>query len=103
MDACAWRGIDGWRSGCRCKCGQADEAVPAEPLALPSQLLERRYDVVNAERTAASANAKIGVAQTAFFPTLDLSTEGGVALIKNLGGGWQSQGGQLVVPVSSVH
>ena len=77
--------------------------MPAEPLAPPSQLLERRYDVVNAERTAASVNAKIGVAQTAFFPTLDLSTEGGVALIKNLGGGWQSQGGQLVVPVSSVH
>ena len=77
--------------------------MPAEPLAPPSQLLERRYDVVNDERTAASANAKIGVAQTAFSPTLDLSTEGGVALIKNLGGGWQSQGGQLVVPVSSVH
>ncbi len=53
--------------------------------------------------TAASANAKIGVTQTAFSPTLDLSTEGGVAVIKNLGGGWQSQGGQLAVPVSSVH
>ncbi len=52
-------------------------AAPAVPLTLPSQLLERRYDVVNAERTAASANAKIGVAKAAFFPTLDLSAEGG--------------------------
>ena len=32
--------------------------LPPVPLALPSQLLERRYDVVSAERTAASANAK---------------------------------------------
>jgi NodT family efflux transporter outer membrane factor (OMF) lipoprotein len=46
-------------------------------LALPSQLLERRTDVVSAERTAASANAKIGVAKAAFFPTLTLSAEGG--------------------------
>ena len=51
--------------------------TPAVPLSLPSQLLERRYDVVTAERIAASANAKIGVAQAAFFPTLDLSAEGG--------------------------
>lgn len=52
-------------------------AALAVPLLLPSELLERRYDVVNAERTAASANAKIGVAEAAFFPTLDLSAEGG--------------------------
>jgi NodT family efflux transporter outer membrane factor (OMF) lipoprotein len=51
--------------------------LPAVPLALPSQLLERRYDVVTAERTAAAANAKIGVADAAFFPTLTLSVEGG--------------------------
>ena len=49
----------------------------AVPLVLPSQLLERRYDVVSAERTAAAANAKIGVAVAAYFPTLDLAAEGG--------------------------
>jgi NodT family efflux transporter outer membrane factor (OMF) lipoprotein len=52
--------------------------LPEVPLALPSQLLERRYDVVSAERTAASANARIGVAEAAFFPTLTLSAQGGV-------------------------
>lgn len=52
-------------------------AVPDLPLGLPSQLLERRYDVVSAERTAAAANARIGVAEAAFFPTLTLSAEGG--------------------------
>jgi len=52
-------------------------ATPVVPLALPSQLLERRYDVVSAERMAAAANAKIGVAEAAFFPTLMLSAQAG--------------------------
>ncbi len=51
--------------------------APDVPLELPSQLLERRYDVVNAERLAAAANAKIGAAIAAFFPTLTLSAQGG--------------------------
>jgi NodT family efflux transporter outer membrane factor (OMF) lipoprotein len=51
--------------------------TPSVPLALPSQLLERRYDVVSAERLAAAANAKIGVAEAAFFPTVTLGAQAG--------------------------
>ena len=51
--------------------------VPPIPPMLPSQLLLRRYDVVSAERTAAAANARIGVAEAAFFPTFTLSAQGG--------------------------
>jgi NodT family efflux transporter outer membrane factor (OMF) lipoprotein len=51
---------------------------PVIPVALPSQLLERRPDVASAERQAASANAQIGVAKSAYFPTLALTFSGGV-------------------------
>jgi multidrug efflux system outer membrane protein len=51
-----------------------DEIVPPEvPAGLPSALLERRPDVLQAEQLLRSANAQVGVAQANFFPQIGLT------------------------------
>lgn len=46
------------------------------PPHIPSELLERRPDIVQAERLVAEANAQIGIAQTAYFPNITFSATG---------------------------
>ena len=68
-----------------------DMEPPAVPLLLPSELLERRPDIAEAERNAAAANARIGVARAALFPSIGIGASAG----------WQSRGVTSLLNVSS--
>jgi NodT family efflux transporter outer membrane factor (OMF) lipoprotein len=52
--------------------------APVIPTGIPSDVLERRPDVAQAERLVASQNAQIGVAKSAFYPSINIFGAGGV-------------------------
>lgn len=52
---------------------------PVPPAGLPAQLLERRPDLRQAEQALVAANANVGVAKAALFPSITLTASGGVA------------------------
>jgi len=82
-----------------------DDLTPPDiPAGLPSALLERRPDIIQAEQTLIAANAQIGVAKAAYFPKISLTGLLGVAStdIGRLfapGADIWSTGGQAAMPI----
>ncbi len=82
-----------------------ENPIPATvPVGLPSTLLERRADIIQAEQLLVAANARIGVAKAAYFPQIALTGTGGyqstsLANLFSVEGGFWNAGAQLVQPI----
>ena len=73
---------------------------PTLNVGLPSDLLERRPDIAEAERLMAAANAQVGVAQAAYYPSLNLFAQGGwqaadIAKLANVSSAFWALGADL--------
>jgi NodT family efflux transporter outer membrane factor (OMF) lipoprotein len=80
---------------------------PPIPVGLPSELLERRPDIAAAERRVAAANAQIGVAKSAYYPSIGLGAAGGfesasITTLLNGPSGFWSFGGSALMTVFDV-
>ncbi|MGW8313698.1 MAG: efflux transporter outer membrane subunit [Desulfuromonadales bacterium] len=79
-------------------------AIPGIPAGLPSDLLEQRPDIIQAEQTLIAANARIGVARALYFPRLALTGTYGTAsadtdkLFEGSSAIWQL-GGNVLAPI----
>jgi NodT family efflux transporter outer membrane factor (OMF) lipoprotein len=83
-----------------------DVQAPEIPTGVPSELLQRRPDIAAAERNVASANAQIGVAKSAFYPSIFLGGGGGfessdIAKLLNAPSAVWSLGLSILQPVIS--
>ncbi|MBU0726167.1 MAG: efflux transporter outer membrane subunit [Alphaproteobacteria bacterium] len=87
--------------------GQSIDQLPVPPVVpgyMPSDILDRRPDIQQAEQLLAAANAQIGVAEANFFPRISLTASGGTQSLElgdlfSAGTGIWSLGANLTAPI----